>query len=83
MFDVQPRVAVRQRAQAMGDHEGRAALHQALHRVHDRSLGVDIDGTGRLVEDEDRGILQEGPRQRDALALPPERHMPRSPTWVS
>ena len=44
-------------------------MHEPFHRFHDRGLGPRIDGAGGLVEDEDRGILQEGAGERDALAL--------------
>src|SRR5260370_24871741 len=57
--DVQEQVAVGQRRQAVCDHEGGATLHEALHRLHDPDLVVNIDGTRRLVEDQGGGILQE------------------------
>ena len=53
----------------MGNHEGGAPARQALHSLHDCRLGLEVHRARRLVEDENRGILQEGTRERDALAL--------------
>src|SRR3712207_1730885 len=69
VFDLQPHVAVRQSSQTMGDHEDGTALHEALHRVHYHRLGLRIDGAGRLIEDEDGGIFQEGAGKGDTLPL--------------
>ena len=79
MFDLQPRVIVYPRAQAGGDHEGGATVPKADRRFHYHDLGLHVDGAGGFVED----VLEESPGERDALALAPERRMPRSPTWVS
>src|SRR5215211_5551768 len=68
-FDLQPYVTVRQRAKPMGDHEGGAPMHQSGHRLHDHGLRLHIHGARWLVEDEDRGVLEECPGERDALAL--------------
>src|SRR3954454_23710045 len=67
--DADLHVAGRQRAGTVRDHEGGAPAAEALHRIHDERLGVHVDGAGRLVEDEDGGVAQEGARERYALAL--------------
>src|SRR5438132_2778692 len=55
--------------EAMGDHEGGAAPHHLVERELDEPLGRRVEGTGRLVENEDRRILEQRPRDRQALAL--------------
>src|SRR5206468_9096205 len=46
--------------QAMGHDERRPALHQTLEGVEHRRLSVGVEGRRRLVEDEDRRVLDEG-----------------------
>jgi len=72
MFDCQPYVRLVQGNKAVSDHEGGAPTHQSGHRLHDHGLRLRVHGAGGLIEDEDRGVLEEGPGQRDALALAPE-----------
>ena len=55
--------------QAVGDGDHRLAGHQAVERLLDRRLDLRIERRGRLVEDEDRRILQEDAGDGDALAL--------------
>jgi hypothetical protein len=50
-----------------GDHG--LALHQRVKVLLDRRLDFRIERRGRLVEHQDRRVLQEDPRDRDALAL--------------
>src|SRR5260221_3226374 len=56
-------------AEPMGDHEGRPPRHQTLDTVDDERFGFAVDGAGRLVEDEDRRILEKGARDGDPLPL--------------
>ena len=53
----------------MGDHERRAADHQPVERVEDDRFGLRVDRRGRLVEDQDRRVLEERARDRDPLPL--------------
>ena len=62
-------VGVADRGQAVGDHERGAAHHQVVERVEDHGLGLGVDRRGRLVEDQDRRVADEGARDADALAL--------------
>src|SRR5439155_23872034 len=55
--------------QAMGHDERRPALHQTPEGVEHRRLGVGVEGRRRLVEDEDRRVLDEGARDRQPLLL--------------
>ena len=51
------------------DHERRAARHEALERLLDRALALGVERRRRLVEDEDRRVLEERARDRETLAL--------------
>src|SRR5690606_15414796 len=64
------RVRVTDRREAVGDHERGAALAQRGHRMLDEHLGARVDRARRLVEDEDRGVGEEGSRDRQQLLLP-------------
>ena len=55
--------------QPMRDDDGGAALHEFLERLLHQPLGFRIQRTGGLVEQQNRRILEDGARQRDALAL--------------
>ena len=59
----------RDRREPVRDDEGRPVLEQCVERGVDLLLDMDVDRAGRVVEDEDRGIEQEGPRDRDPLSL--------------
>src|SRR5213080_4271617 len=63
-------VCVAHRREAVCDHEHRAVRHQAVDRLLYEALGLGVEGAGRLVEDQERWIAQQRPRDRDALALP-------------
>jgi hypothetical protein len=54
------------RRQTVGDHDGRTAC---VKRLLDRLLGFRIESRGRLVEQDDRRVLEEGAGDGDALAL--------------
>ena len=53
--------------ETMGDDERRPALRQLVKRVENHVLGPRVDGGGRLVEDQDGRVLQEGARHADPL----------------
>ena len=53
----------------MRDDERRAALHQLLELLLDLALELRVERRSRLVEDQDRRIAQQRPRNRDALPL--------------
>src|SRR5216117_3024453 len=69
VVDVEAVIAALERAQPVRDHQGRAAAHELLQRPDDERLGAQVDRAGGLVEHQDRGVLEERPRQGDALAL--------------
>ena len=62
-------VGIGDRGEPVGDDEGGAALPQPIERPLDACLGLDVEGAGRLVEDQDRRILQDGAGDGEALAL--------------
>ena len=55
--------------QAVGDHQRRAVGGDPVERRLDLALGVDVEGRGRLVEDQDRRRLQHRAGDGDALLL--------------
>ena len=62
-------VGAAHRREAVGDDERRAALHQVREGAGDERLGLGVELRGRLVEDQDRGVLVDRPRDREPLAL--------------
>src|SRR5439155_32942 len=68
--DAEDAVGVAQGGEAVRDDEHRAAAHEVGQRLlhHELALGVEV--RGRLVQDQDRRIFQEGARDGEPLALP-------------
>ena len=62
-------VGVADGAQAVGDHEAGAALHQAQQRLLDARLGAGVDAAGGLVQDQDGRVGQDGAGDGKQLAL--------------
>jgi len=56
---------------------------RALERCLDPTLGLGVQGGGRLVEDQDGGVLEQRAGNREPLALPPREPHPRSPIRVA
>ena len=56
-------------AQAMGNGDGGARLHQALQGLLYQALALGVECRGGFVENEYRGILQYGAGDAQALAL--------------
>lgn len=57
--------------EAMRNHDHRAVAHQRIDGALDRAFAFGVQRGRRLVQDDDRDILQQGPRNRDALTLAP------------
>ena len=53
----------------MGNDEGGAVLHQSVQRFADLGFGFGIHGGGRVIEDQDARILQQGAGNRNTLFL--------------
>src|ERR1700758_3824310 len=56
--------------EAVRDDEHRAAIHHAVEGLLDEALALRIERTRRLVEEKQRRVAQERPRDRDPLSLP-------------
>ena len=56
-------------AEAVGDHETGATLHQALESFLNQALGGGVDTGGGFIEDQNRRIGQQRARDADALFL--------------
>src|SRR5208337_4781333 len=54
---------------AVGDDQRGAALHQRLERALHQRLALGVERRGRLVEQQDWRVFQDGARDGDALAL--------------
>src|SRR5438132_265908 len=52
------------------DDEHGAVRHQAIDRLLHQALRLGVERARRLVENQDRGVAQQGARDRDAFALP-------------
>jgi hypothetical protein len=53
----------------VGDDQRRAVLHDVVQRVLDMALRLGVERRGRLVENQDRRVLQDGAGDGQALAL--------------
>ena len=62
-------VGERDRREAVGDHERRAARHHLAQRELDLLLGRGVDRRGGVVEDQDPRVGEDRARDRDPLAL--------------
>ena len=69
LVEHQDAVGVADRGEAVGDHEGGAALHDLVERRLQLALGRGVERARRLVEDQDRRVLEERAGDRQALAL--------------
>jgi hypothetical protein len=54
----------------VGDDEGRAALGRGVQGLLDLGFGDRVQRAGRLVQDQDRRVLENGAGDRQALTLP-------------
>src|SRR3546814_8453754 len=54
--------------EAVGDDEGGAPADQLSQRLLNMALRLAVEGGGRLVEQQDGGVLQHGAGDGDALA---------------
>ena len=66
----QHQVGVRHRPQVMRDHQAGPPGHQPIERLAHSRLALHVEAGHRLVQHQHRGIADERPGDRDALALP-------------
>ena len=62
-------VGALERQQALGDDKRCAVAHQLGQRLLDQVLGLGVHAAGRVIEDEDAGIVEQGTGDGDALLL--------------
>ena len=70
LLDHDEAVHARDGRQAVRDRDDRLALHEAEKLLLDGELDFAVERRSRLVEHEDRRILQDHARKRDPLSLP-------------
>jgi len=51
------------------DHKASSVFHEVVERLLDQALGRGVHARGRLVENQDRRVFQEGAGDREALLL--------------
>ena len=68
-LDHQNGVGVHDGVQAVGDHDGGAVLAEMVDRLLHGFFGFRIQRRGGFIEQDDRRVLDQRPRHRDALAL--------------
>ena len=73
-------IGVDDRRKAVGDHHRGAAPGDSVERFLDGLLGAAVERRGGFVEDQDRGVLEQGAGDGDALLLAADSLSPRSPT---
>ena len=66
----QDQVSIHDALDTVGDDKGCAAAHHGLQGFADDTFGLRIHRGGRVIQDEDAGILEEGAGDGDALFLP-------------
>ena len=69
-FDLHHPVRRPREGRRVGDHDRGTAAHEHFETLHDCGLALRVETCGRLVQDEDRRIAQDGARNRDPLPLP-------------
>ena len=62
-------VGMHDRRQPVRDHDRGPAALDIFERALDLGLGAAVERAGRLVEDQDRRVLEQRARDRDALLL--------------
>src|SRR5579875_1220303 len=60
---------VADRREPVRDRDRRPPLREPVERLLDEPLGLGVERGGRLVEDEDRRVAEDRPRDRDPLLL--------------
>src|SRR5215216_2613427 len=55
--------------EVVGNDQGRLSGHQAIQGFLDLRLALDVEASHRLVQDQDGGVADDGPRYSDPLSL--------------
>ena len=64
-------IGCQNRAEAVGDHDTGPPGHHPFERLLDERLRLAVQAAGCLIKHQDARILQNDPRQRDALFFSP------------
>src|SRR5215204_1907794 len=73
-------VCMPDRAELVGDDNGRSLAAVLFERLEDAVLGSAVETAGRLVEDEDGRVLEQRAGRREALR-PPRSHRRQGTAW--
>ena len=68
-FDDQNLIGATDGGEPVSDHEGRSPLHQLVQSGLNHGLGLGVEGTGGLVENQDAGLCQQRASDRETLPL--------------
>ncbi len=63
-------VGVSDGGEPVGDNHGGAVFHQVFDGLLDLDFRFGVEGGGGLIEDEDRGVFDQGTSNRQTLSLP-------------
>src|SRR5713101_3310771 len=69
VLDDEDAIGIHDGMQPMRDHDSRSSATEMLDGALHLPLGFGIERSGGLVQEDDRGILEQRARNRDALAL--------------
>ena len=69
MIHDQNQVGIHDRRQAMRDHKARTPAHERVHGAADGKLGTRIHARRRLVQDENRRVVEQHARDGQQLTL--------------
>ena len=69
LIDDDDLVRILNRLETVGDHDRCAPACELLYRLFYDSLRASVERRSRLVEEENRRVFQERPRDRDPLPL--------------
>ena len=64
------RIRRQNRAEPVRDHKRRPLVHQLLDRLMDQMLALGIDLAGGLIQNQDRRLMKDRPRDAQPLLLP-------------
>lgn len=69
--------------QAVSDNECGSTLHERVQCALDACLGCIVEGAGRLIENEQRGVFEHRSCDRQPLTFAPESDLPCSATTAA
>ena len=70
VFQHDDAIGIANGGQAMGDNKRRSFMHQAFERITESAFTFVVERACGFVQDDQRRILEEDPRDAQALPLP-------------